>query len=330
MIINRRYWLLLLLLLLGLRAQAGAVVCLDAGHPSEVNAGRTVQHGVTEVTMNWQVTQRLAAVLRARGVTVVLTKRTEREYVSNRRRAEIANAAHAALLLRLHCDTGRGSGITVYYPDRPGRAQGVTGPSRDVLRDSAIAANLLHDGAAAILGSALHDNGVKGERATYIGRRQGALTGSIFSQLPVVTVEMVFLSNLHDARFIRSPRGQQLLANALAEGVMRYLGEGPQRVMDLRQSRRLDVVYRAKRCSVTWPGASSVIPSRLLFPAGDSRAIPFALIVQHRTRVFLCLPCVNDDSTRRANHDQSLNCHTLGVSPAEPGVYPGLITRRRS
>ncbi|HEX2950650.1 MAG TPA: hypothetical protein VHV83_13970, partial [Armatimonadota bacterium] len=36
------------------------VVCLDPGHPSEVNTGRTVQHGVMEIAINWQVSQRLA------------------------------------------------------------------------------------------------------------------------------------------------------------------------------------------------------------------------------------------------------------------------------
>jgi len=199
------------------------VVCLDPGHPSEVNAGRTVQHGATEVAINWQVSRRLAHSLQAKGMTVISTKQTENEYVTNRRRAEIANAHHAALLLRLHCDTGQGSGITLYYPDRQGTHQGQTGPPRRIRTESLAAAAQIHQGTVAMLGTALHDNGIKGESVTARGRIQGALTGSIFSQAPVVTVEMVFLSNARDARFIQSAAGQQRMADALATGVEGFL-----------------------------------------------------------------------------------------------------------
>lgn len=201
------------------------VVCLDPGHPSEVNAGRTEQHGVTEVAINWQVSQRLAHRLRAKGITVICTKQTEDEYVTNRQRAEIANEHHAALFLRLHCDTGQGTGITFYYPNRQGTDHGHTGPSRHVRMESQAAATQIHQGTMALLSTALHDNGVKGESGTARGRIQGALTGSIFSQVPVVTVEMVYLSNARDAQFIRSVSGQQQIADALATGVECFLQE---------------------------------------------------------------------------------------------------------
>jgi N-acetylmuramoyl-L-alanine amidase len=56
-----------------------------------------------------------------------------------------------------------------------------------------------------------------------VGSRQGALTGSIFSEVPVVTVEMVVLSNAHDARFITSARGERRMAEAIAAGIERYM-----------------------------------------------------------------------------------------------------------
>jgi len=205
------------------RENAGIVVCLDPGHPSEVSAGRTVQHGVTEVAVNWQVAQQLRGMLQAQGFTVVMTKQRENQLVTNRRRAGIANARHAALLLRLHCDTGGGAGITFYYPDRQGTSAGRTGPLPAIIHDSARAAQRIHRVALDVLDSALRDNGIKGDSATLIGRRQGALTGSIDSTVPVVTVEMVFLSNPHDAQFIRSARGQQQMAAALDAGVREYL-----------------------------------------------------------------------------------------------------------
>ena len=51
---------------------------------------------------------------------------------------------------------------------------------------------------------------------------QGALTGSVFSSVPVVLVEMVTLSNASDARFITDLRGQSLMAQAIGEGIGRF------------------------------------------------------------------------------------------------------------
>ncbi len=210
----------LLLMLLG--AVAAPVVCIDPGHPSERNAGRTLQNGVREVDVNWAVAQALAGKLRAQGITVVLTKSKVGEYVTNRRRAEIANAAGAALFIRLHCDTGRGRGYALYYPDRQGTAHGHSGPSRDVRAASQTAARAIHAGMATAP-PALRDNGVRGESATYVGRRQGALTGSIFSRVPAVTVEMAVLSQRADAEYITSARGRAAMAQALAKGIDQML-----------------------------------------------------------------------------------------------------------
>jgi len=204
-------------------AQA-VVICLDPGHPSEVNSGRTVVHGVTELDMNWQVSEKLAALLaQTPGVKVVKTRQVKDQLSTNRERAEVANRAGAALLLRLHCDYGKGSGFTLYYPDQQGKKQGFVGPSPQVIAASRRAAQALHPGMAQSLAGLLKDNGIRGDSSTAIGRKQGALTGSIFSQAPVVTVEMVFLSHKADADFIKSPQGQDRMARALAQGVMLYL-----------------------------------------------------------------------------------------------------------
>jgi N-acetylmuramoyl-L-alanine amidase len=205
-------------------ASPALVVCLDPGHPSEVSSGKGVTNGVTELDMNWQVSEKLAALLaQIPGLKVVKTRQVRDQLTTNRERAEIANRAGAALLLRLHCDAGKGSGYTLYYPDQQGKKKGFVGPSPQVIAASRKAAQAVHAGMAKTLAGALKDNGIRGDSSTYIGRKQGALTGSIFSQVPVVTVEMVFLDNKADAAFIKSPQGQQRLAQALAEGVKLYL-----------------------------------------------------------------------------------------------------------
>lgn len=38
-----------------MRRTESPVICIDPGHPSEVNSGRTVQNGATEVNIDWLV-----------------------------------------------------------------------------------------------------------------------------------------------------------------------------------------------------------------------------------------------------------------------------------
>ena len=198
----------------------GFSVCLDPGHVSETSAGTVSRDGrLTEAHVNWVIAQRLTCLLRAEGATVIPTKIRESQVVANRRRAEIANAAHADLFLRLHCDSGEQSGIATYYPDRQGRRFGVTGPSLKVMESSRRAARSFQPAVADALRGDLRDAGIKGDSQTGVGGKQGALTGSIFSQVPALTVEMCVLTNAHDYRFMKTYAGQDAMAHALLAGV---------------------------------------------------------------------------------------------------------------
>lgn len=201
------------------------VVCIDPGHPSEVASGRNTQNGTNETHVAWEVALRLQRLLEAQGYRVILTKSAEDQLVRNKERALVANRARAALMVRLHCDASTERGYAVYYPDRQGRTKdGATGPSRAVIEASRRAAEAVHAGMFELLAGALHDNGVRTDYQTKVGRDQGgALTGSIFSEVPVVTVEMVVLSDRGDAEFIKTEEGQQRMAAALAEGIARFV-----------------------------------------------------------------------------------------------------------
>jgi N-acetylmuramoyl-L-alanine amidase len=197
-------------------------VVIDPGHPSETSPG-TVQHGVKEVHIAWLVALGLRDLLRKDGYRVTMTKEREDQNVRNADRAGIANRAGAALMVRLHCDATNGSGFTVYYPDRRGTVRGVTGPADSVIRASRSAATALHAGMAGVLNGRLRDGGIRGDSDTYVGSRQGALTGSIFAEVPVVTIEMVVLGSRSDAEFISAASGQALMARAIAAGVRHFV-----------------------------------------------------------------------------------------------------------
>lgn len=195
------------------------VVCIDPGHPSETSAGANA-HGLSENRLNWQVAVRLAKRLNKMGIRWVATKKSENQLVTNKQRAEIANKANASLFIRLHCDTGGGQGYAWYYPDRAGTKGGVTGPSRQVQQDSRRAAHTMNEAMKPILRGSLKNNPIKTDASTFVGGKQGGvLTGSIYSKVPTALIEMCFINNRRDAKFIASNAGQEKMAEALAAGI---------------------------------------------------------------------------------------------------------------
>ena len=197
----------------------GKRVCIDPGHPSEVGSG-TRGKKITEIQAAWRVALKLQKLLTDAGAKVVLTKKSENETVKNRRRAEIANAFKADLVVRLHCDSEASSGFAVYFPTRQGRAaDGGVGPSPDVLKKCKAVAPVFYKGfSTGMRGGPLKDRGLKSDLETSVGGKQGALTGSIYSKVPVVLIEMCVLTNPKDDAYMASEAGQQFVAESLHAG----------------------------------------------------------------------------------------------------------------
>ena len=209
-------------------AAPAPIICIDPGHPSETSDG-AASRGLSENRLNWQVALRLKARLAKMGIASVMTKNSENQNVTNRRRAEIANGANAykrpcVLFIRLHCDEGGGRGFTWYYPDRAGRKGGVVGPPREVQTESRRAVMILNEAMKPVLRGSLAPNPIKTDAATFVGGKQGGvLTGSIYSRVPTALLEMCFINRAADAHFIASTAGQEKMALALATGIQAYL-----------------------------------------------------------------------------------------------------------
>lgn len=204
--------------------ERSTVLCIDPGHPSEVGRGTTGKR-VSELEVAWKVAILLRERLVQKGYTVFLTKTAQDVFVSNRARAEYANKVKAAIFLRLHLDASPDPGFATFYPDRKGQTGGFRGPSRWVLEQSGYIAGPFHRAAIRALGSSLSDRGVLPESRTAIGSKQGALTGSIYSHVPVLLVEMAVLTHPHDEAFVASASGQAKLALALHCGLDAALHE---------------------------------------------------------------------------------------------------------
>jgi len=202
------------------------LVCIDPGHPNSYSNGLTQINGTNETRINWQVALKLEQTLKEKGFDVVITKNAELQSVENKERALICNRSGATLAVHLHCETTPGSGYALYYPDREGTFNynndpdiGYKGPTPPVIAGSRLLAQAVQTGMRAKLAGLLNDLGIKGDSHTQVGANQGALTFSIFSQIPTLTIEMAVLTNKHDAAFIKSPEGQQKMAQAIASGI---------------------------------------------------------------------------------------------------------------
>lgn len=113
------------LLLVMLQAPAWALsfstVVIDAGHGGK--DGGCVHNGLTEKKLCLDLAQRLERVLKAKGMRVVMTRRTD-VFVSLDQRAAIANRHKAALFVSIHFNGNRDksiSGMEVFYRSDEGR-----------------------------------------------------------------------------------------------------------------------------------------------------------------------------------------------------------------
>ncbi len=84
-------------------AATGQTVVIDPGHGG-ADLGARGASGVLEKELTLAVSKRLAKLLRAQGVEVVLT-RTSDAFVALSERTEIANRSHAALFVSIHANS---------------------------------------------------------------------------------------------------------------------------------------------------------------------------------------------------------------------------------
>lgn len=193
-------------------------ICIDPGHPSEIGNGTSSKY-ISELEANWRIAVKLKSELLGYHYQVVLTKANINQFVANRDRAMVANRVEADLLVRLHCDGNSGSGLTIYYPAKPGTINGFTGPDKQTIADSRHYAKTMTPALRETLAGYLTVNPVKTDRQTAVGAKHGALIGSIYSEVPVVLIEMCNLKNDRDARFIASEQGQWIVAQSIAKAI---------------------------------------------------------------------------------------------------------------
>jgi N-acetylmuramoyl-L-alanine amidase len=227
--------LALVVLLPAAEAARAPVVVVDPGHDLRANpetepigpgsstrkikdggGTRGVVSGLTEAELNLRVALRLRPLLERAGVRVVMTRtKNAGASMGNIARARIANRAGAALFLRIHADGSADSSVRGSHVLYPALRRGWTD---DVYRPSRRAATIVQAEMLSALG--FPDRGLQ-ERSDF--------TGFNWSDVPVILVEMGFMTNRTDDRLLATTAYQQRAAAGLCRGTLRFLKRSPGR-----------------------------------------------------------------------------------------------------
>nr|WP_231949732.1 N-acetylmuramoyl-L-alanine amidase [Alloactinosynnema sp. L-07] len=214
----------------------GRVVVIDPGHnggnsthTAEINravpagrgrtkpcntTGTATQTGYPEHAFTWDVAQRVRDLLTARGVKVIMTRKDNAGVgPCVDKRAAIGNESGAAAVVSLHADgsTAAGAhGFHLAYSSPPlNAAQGE--PSLRLartLRDKMVAGGLATSTYAGTDGLSPRDD----------------LAGLNLTERPTVLVECGNMRDTAEAAVLASPAGRQRYADAIANGILGFLG----------------------------------------------------------------------------------------------------------
>ena len=169
-----------------------------------------VSTGAPEYAVNLKVAEKLKALLEQKNYTVIMTKTTASEAPGNIARAEIGNNNNADLVIRIHCDgldnqSIIGASMLVPAP---------IGYARDISSISAQYGQTILDNL--VVSAGMNNRGVS---------QRSDMTGFNWSKVPVILVEMGFMSNPEEDRLLSDDSYENKLAQGLSNGIVQCLNK---------------------------------------------------------------------------------------------------------
>ncbi|EDS76277.1 N-acetylmuramoyl-L-alanine amidase [Clostridium botulinum C str. Eklund] len=199
------------------------VIVLDPGHASRGDSNKEpvspnssvkkarqtsgadgVMTKTPEYKVNMDVAVKLKRYLEQKGFTVIMTKTDNNKTMSNIERAKVGNNANAALVIRIHADSSESrstNGASMLIPSNSGSTKSIYSESRNY--------------GEKLIDTLTREVGMKNRGV--IERKD--LTGFNWSTVPVVLVEMGFLSNPEEDKKLSTDSYKDKIAKALANGV---------------------------------------------------------------------------------------------------------------
>lgn len=206
------------------------VIAIDPGHQAKGNFDKEpvgpgaselktkvssgtqgVSTKVPEHVFTLELSLQLRDELTDMGYEVVMTRETADVNISNVERADIANTAGADIYIRIHADGAdneAAKGISVLYPSENNPY--VAELSRDSKRL-----------AQAVLDEMCEATGAK-KRGII---KRDDLSGTNWSQMPVILIEAGFMTNEEEDRKLQDPEYQAKLVQGIVKGIEEYFEE---------------------------------------------------------------------------------------------------------
>lgn len=159
---------------------------------------------IPEYKTNMSVASLLKKELQSKGYNVVLTKNEVAESKSNIERAEVGNKNNADLVVRIHgdsCEDNSVNGASMHVPANNEYTSNFYKISKSY--------------GTTILNTYVKEVGIK-DRGVI---ERDDLTGFNWSKVPVVLIEMGFLSNKEDDEFVSNTQNHPKIAKAIADGI---------------------------------------------------------------------------------------------------------------
>lgn len=164
-----------------------------------------VNSKVPEYEITHGVSLKLKEILEKEGYNVILTKDNVNEQRSNIERANIGNKANANLLIRIHCDgvdSPSAYGASMLVPEVKGYV------TEDIAKKSYSYGEKIINAYTETTG--LHNRGVV---------TRSDLTGFNWSKVPVVLLELGFISNPKEDAYLSNSKNYNQIAEGIAKGI---------------------------------------------------------------------------------------------------------------
>lgn len=166
--------------------------------------------GVTEYELTLEISLMLREELQSRGYTVLMTRETHDVNISNKERAEKANAAGADITVRIHGNSFTDSSVNGAETLAPSTSNPYAG---DIAEASQKLAKEILTAYCGITG--MHNRGVKID---------DTMTGINWCEMPVTIIELGFMSNATDDTNMQDDAYQQKMIKGIADGIDAYFG----------------------------------------------------------------------------------------------------------
>lgn len=170
---------------------------------------RGVSTGKPEYKLTLEVAKKLKTKLWDRGYQVVMTRTKNDVNISNKQRALLINESGADICVRIHADGGVSSarGATALCPSSSNRYISKLYAKSKKLSE-------------ALLSAYCKETGLRNRGISY----RDDLTGTNWSTVPTTLIELGFMTNADEDRYLSSASGQKEMVQGLADGIDAYFG----------------------------------------------------------------------------------------------------------